>query len=116
MISSMLEALKRLEDEHQSAGVDEMSGKPAATAIEIKNVKPIDGDDGSDLSDMLGGDDLGDMADDQGDDGDDAAQNAAIVDVLQSQYPDIYSKISKSIGGDDESADQSSGGPSVSAY
>lgn len=115
-ISSLLEALSRLGDDKDgpSLGGDDAKGEPVAAKISVTTAHPVDGDtEGGtplamhglpdDLAPLAGGDDGGAPSDDDplsglGDpstDQPDAAQDGAIVDILQSQFPEVYEKIDK---------------------
>jgi hypothetical protein len=103
-IQALLEALKRSENKSGLPGDDD--GEPIAAKVSVLKAKPIGADPDADADNdtsMMGDKDM-DMMDmdmdqdtDQGDDKE-AAHNAQVVDVLQSDYPQIYAKIEKQLG------------------
>jgi len=96
-ISALLDALKRSESKFGVGKDDEdEAGEPIAAKLSILHAKPVDGSDPDADGDT---DPTADAPDDtaDSDSGEDAEQNAAIVSALQDQYPQIYSKLLKSV-------------------
>lgn len=100
-ISALLEALKRSQSDARGSLPDMKDAKPVAARVSI--VKAVPAEDAPDMGDE-------DMPEPEGEDeGDDAGRNAAIVDRLEQDYPDIYRRLCREVDAGEHDPDEPDG-------
>lgn len=104
-LKAMLAALQKAKVSPNFDDEDEEDGKPSGISIQRVSAIPV-GKGKLPLPDDM--EEMGDEGhDDEGDDEQDEDMNAKVVGVLQSDYPQIYEKITKQLSMDDGSDEDS---------